>query len=326
MSTLSLIHPETSYERYLEEWLEVKKTEVAASTLDRYKNRIRVHVVDVIGDFAIEEIDKDVLDDFINVLNKKNSDKLHTLRDVYLIVHNSLERAKEEGIIPENPATEIDVPSISGYADMVILDDNQYASYIEAVSKHQQFIAIYLVAEEGLQPGEALALTWSDVDFDSKVIHVSKTLSRDGKHLISKKDEEEMTNASIRKIKVREKTITLLKQVKDAQDKMGQINPIGLVLPTKNGTPILAKNMTRTHKTYTDRLNLPRTNFMDLRNMFILRSIRGGVNPLELTEHLGLSDMRYLKAFADKLTKKQKQAINKVSKKRYKRNIFTENV
>lgn len=322
--SLTLIHPEMSYERFLGEWIKEKRKEVVKSTLARYENRIDIHIKDQIGDFAIEEIDKDVLQDFADELKKKIPNQSSTIKDVFIIVRSSLERAKEVGIIPENPAEEVSIPKEQKQSEMVIWNKNQIKAYLEALYKHPSYLAMYLVLKEGLQQGEALGLQWGNVKFNSKMAKIDKILSHDGKELLDK-TKEHSRSSKIRSMKFSNETIAELKNRLKAQEELKTDNPLDLVVMTSNGTPIAPKNLLRVHYRYCEQLGLPRTSFIELRHSYALASIKSGMNPIKLTERLSYNDMRYLKIYENHLTAKEKEKINELSRENYGRTIFVEN-
>ncbi|MCU7667229.1 tyrosine-type recombinase/integrase [Bacillus thuringiensis] len=322
--SLTLIHPEMSYERFLDEWIKEKRKEVVKSTLARYENRIEIHIKKQIGDFAIEEIDKDVLQDFVNEMEKKIPNQTSTIKDVFIIIRSSLERAREEGIIPENPAEEVSIPKEKKQSEMVLWDKKQIKTYLEALYKHAAYLAMYLVLKEGLQQGEALGLQWGNVNFDSKMANINKILSHDGKEIIDKTTDH-FRSSKIRKMKFSNETIDEMKKRLKAQEESETDNPQDLVIMTSKGTPVVPKNLLRVHYRYCEQLGLPRTSFVELRHSYAVASIKSGMNPIKLTERLGYTDMRFLKTYDDYFTAKEKEKINELSKKNYGRTIFVVN-
>ncbi|MDA1675096.1 MULTISPECIES: tyrosine-type recombinase/integrase [Bacillus cereus group] len=322
--SLALLHPEMSYERFLDEWIKEKRKEVVKSTLARYENRIDVHIKNQIGDFAIEEIDKDVLQDFVDEMEKKIPNQTSTIKDVFIVIRSSLERAKEVGIIPENPAEEVSVPKEKKQSEMVLWNKKQIKTYLDALYEHPSYLAMYLVLKEGLQQGEALGLQWENVSFHYKLAKIVKILSHDGKELMDK-TEDHKRSSKVRKMKFSSETMAELKKRLKAQEESKIDNPLDLVVMTSNGTPIAPKNLLRVHYRYCEQLGLPRTSFVELRHSYALASIKRGMNPLKLTEKLGFNDMRYLKTYENYLTAKEKEKINELSRSNYGRSIFVEN-
>ena len=88
------------------------------------------------------------------------------------------------------------------------LDSNRYRYYYEAT------LYKFLLAT-GCRINEALALSWSDIDLDNAVVHITKTLNRD-LEINSPK-----SKASYRDIDIDLATIYMLKQYKLRQTKEG---------------------------------------------------------------------------------------------------------
>lgn len=99
------------------------------------------------------------------------------------------------------------------------MDDKQlkkfltYLDNLEQTDKNIFSITLYkLLLDTGLRIGEALALNWSDIDYDSNIIHVNKTVDRAGKVQDSPKSE-----SGIRDISVSNRTMLMLKQWQNRQ-------------------------------------------------------------------------------------------------------------
>ncbi|WP_041638986.1 site-specific integrase [Anoxybacillus flavithermus] len=84
----------------------------------------------------------------------------------------------------------------------------KHAKYQHSI---QYYVLFTLLARTGLRIGEALALTWDDIDLENKTLTVNKTLvcpTNSTPYLSTPK-----SKASLRTIKLDEVTIRLLKNI-----------------------------------------------------------------------------------------------------------------
>lgn len=72
------------------------------------------------------------------------------------------------------------------------------------------YVFFRVLAFSGIRKGEALALTWSDIEFDKKSISINKTLTRGDKARLMIDDTK--TYTSRRTVSIDQKTLTILKK------------------------------------------------------------------------------------------------------------------
>ena len=68
----------------------------------------------------------------------------------------------------------------------------------------------------GVRVSEGLSLKWSDIDFNSKLLHVQSTLEYEGNGIYTRKDQTK-TAAGIRYIELDDETISVLKRWREIQ-------------------------------------------------------------------------------------------------------------
>ena len=118
---------------------------------------------------------------------------------------------------------------------IVLLDR---ADYYE----HYLFICLWLLFMTGMRFGEATAIQWEDIDFETRLLKINKTL-----HFKSQEDysfSEPKTKASKRNIALDETTLQFLKAWKKEQQKLVQT---GTVLSYRE-TPTQNHDIARTLK------------------------------------------------------------------------------
>jgi integrase len=94
-----------------------------------------------------------------------------TINKLVMIVGAALERARRRGLITDNPARHLDKLKERAYDDLDFYEPAEVWQLVYATSDQDAAIFV-LLAFSGLRRGEALALTWRDIDFDREVIRV----------------------------------------------------------------------------------------------------------------------------------------------------------
>lgn len=213
-------------------WLDDYLLTVKTNSQAMMRSYFKLYIIPALGDYKVEKITAPLLQSIVNNWAKKaNTASLNkgrrptgSCRD-YKLLLNTIKRILDYGfqlgVISSNPARMVIAPRLKTRAQKKIknLDDKQlkkfltYLDNLEQTDKNIFSITLYkLLLDTGLRIGEALALNWSDIDYDSNIIHVNKTVDRAGKVQDSPKSE-----SGIRDISVSNRTMLMLKQWQNRQ-------------------------------------------------------------------------------------------------------------
>ncbi|MGE4277206.1 MAG: tyrosine-type recombinase/integrase [Lawsonibacter sp.] len=100
------------------------------------------------------------------------------------------------GYIEVNPAASIKPPSGLKTTRHELPEDNCVKIVEQSVDMDFELFA-YLLLYTGMRRGEAMALKWEDIDFDAKVIHVSKSIYYDNNKPVVKAPKSEAGTGDI---------------------------------------------------------------------------------------------------------------------------------
>lgn len=168
-----------TFAQFSREWMERYRLTVKEST---YKARIPDvnALLSQFGKVPIQKIDLRTYQSAINELSKHYA--ISTLR----LIHNSAQMifkdARRYEIIAKDPTEFARLPKAPdsiGVKLPTYLDREQLEEFLEATKAsrpEQDYTMFLLLAYTGLRIGEAMALTWEDVDFSAGQITVNKTL------------------------------------------------------------------------------------------------------------------------------------------------------
>ena len=148
--------------------------------------------------------------------------------------------------------------------------------------EHYLFICFWLLFTTGLRIGEAAALQWDDIDFESGIISVTKTLYY--KSMTEYKFMEPKTSASVRTVVIDDDTIRELKEWKEVQKKV--LKDCNFVL-SYNGIPTSKHTLPRALEKLAGLAGVHRIKIHALRHSHVALLISMGVNPLIIKDRLG---------------------------------------
>ena len=110
-----------------------------------------------------------------DVLLKRLSKR--TVRHCHWQLHGALELAVRWDQIPVNMAARVDPPEADAFEGRALSRD-EVTSLLESIRTKPLAPLVMLALDTGAREGELLALRWSDVDFDSGVIHIGRSVRR----------------------------------------------------------------------------------------------------------------------------------------------------
>lgn len=230
--------------QYLNLWLLTKK--VRPATRKQYEVSIRIHLLPGLGHYRLTKLAPQHLREWM--ASKESSTSPSTLRLAVATLKSALSQAVADELIIRNPAKLVKAPAAVDY-EANFLTVEQARHFLACVKGHK-LEALYAVAlSVGLRRGEALALSWPDVDFEGGKLHVRHTLQRiDGKLLRT----EPKTKGSKRTIILPSGLIAALRAHRTRQleerlhagsEWIG--NQWDLVFVSERGTPLEPRNLNR---------------------------------------------------------------------------------
>ena len=238
-----------------------------------------------------------------------------TVRYVHVTLNKVLKQAVADGLIRRYAAASVKAPK-AVKKEIRPLDREQANVFLIAVIGERLEPLYVLAITAGLREGELLGLRWEDVDMNSGMLQVRRSLSeaRIGRIYEAPK------SGKGRNIRLTQRALGALRKHRKRQlvERMklaGLWQENGLVFPSRVGTPLGGRNLNRSFKRHLERAGLPRSfRFHDLRHTCATILLRQGVNPKYETGRSGFRIWRYrLTKISDQLDEEERGIENPVA-------------
>ena len=312
----------TVYQDLANLWWESYKNTVKPNTQGNVRKLLDNHVLPIFGVYKLDKLTTPLIQSIINKLADKANKGEKGAFLHYDMIHALNKRILQYGVtmqaIPSNPARDVILPRNTQKAKrqkvkhfdneelkkflvyLDNLDSNRYRYYYETT------LYKFLLAT-GCRINEALSLSWSDIDLDNAVVHISKTLNRD-LEINSPK-----SKASYRDIDIDLATIDMLKQYKLRQTKEAwKIGKRESVLFSNfiHEYPSSSK-LKRRLLTHFKRAGVPNIGFHGFRHTHASLLLNSGIPYKELQHRLGHSTLSMTMDIYSHLSKKNaKKAVS----------------
>jgi integrase len=292
-------------------WKADKKLYVKKSSYAAYLLLTENHLLPAFGQrHEIEEAD--VQDFVLQKLDSGLSQK--TIKDILIVLKMILKFGAKKKWINYTPF-DIQFPTVRENQGMEVLSRADQKKIMSYIQEHFTFrnLGVYICLSAGMRIGEVCALTWEDVDTDSGVINVRRTIQRiymieDNIRRTELILDSPKTKNSIREIPLSKDLLRILKPFKKI------VNPTFFVL-TNDAKPTEPRTYRSYYKNLMRDLKMPELKFHGLRHSFATRCIESNCDYKTVSVLLGHSNISTtLNLYVHPNMEQKKKAIEQMFK------------
>lgn len=147
------------------------------STKALYSTLARVHILpSALGPLGLGQVRPSDVQSFILALRESGKSE-STVRQIYTVLRAIFEAALVDGMVARNVVAAVKRPSVTR-RETRSLAPTEVVALLEQSDKTSYGLIIRLMAYTGLRRGEAVALRWEDVDFESMTVNVRGSINR----------------------------------------------------------------------------------------------------------------------------------------------------
>ena len=171
-----------TFKEVADEWWDNVYSTLAIQSVKTYKPALE-RSIKHFGDKMVAEITAQHIRAYLTAL-ARDGYAHKTLANTKIVLNQIFREAVLNGDIPFNPCRDVPIPNCKKSERRNAASPEDEKKVIESADVWLfPFIAIYT----GMRKGEILALQWQDIDFEKRIINVTKSVCHDGKSPVIKK-------------------------------------------------------------------------------------------------------------------------------------------
>ena len=292
----------TTYKELASLWWESYKHTVKPNTQLNVRRLLDNHILPLFGSYKLDKLTTPLIQNVVNKLADKTNKGEEGAFLYYDSIHALNKRILQYGVtmqaIPSNPARDVVLPRNTQKAkrQKVKHFDNEelkkFLAYLDNLDLnkfrycYENTLYKFLIAT-GCRINEALALSWSDIDLDNAVVHITKTLN------YKQETNSPKSKASYRDLDIDQATVTMLKvyKVRQIQEawKIGKAESV-VFSDFIHEYPNNRTLQTRL-RTHFKRANVTNIGFLGFRHTHASLLLNSGIPYKELQHRLGHSQI-----------------------------------
>lgn len=277
---------------WMQQWLELYVTEIAATTRASYKEKIRNYIQPHLGHIPLKALNNLTIQKWVNHMSNELGLSPKTIRNTFNILKPALDKAVVLKMIPGNPCTGTKLPKAVKH-QTEIYDQSEIEKMLDKARGTDMYLPLLLEASLGLRRGELLALRWDDVDLINGIIHIRhNTVVADG--VIETKAPK--SAAGIRDLTIGQNLLEVLQAarqqyMRDLHNQGSSFTDSNLVIRQPNGKPYRPESMTQKWERFVKANGLKPIRFHDLRHSCTTALLQAGVDPKTVQTRMGHADI-----------------------------------
>lgn len=298
------------------QWLDIWHKEylggVKPHTVSQYGTQIKVHIKPSLGAVRLQALTAPMIQSMYNAKFKEISAK--SIRNLHGVLHKAFSQAVKLGYIRFNPSDACELPRVVDKQIKPIEGEN-IGKFLNAI-KGYRYETLYLVTLfTGIRQGEALGLTWDNIDFANGTININQQLQKEridgggGKYRFVP-----IKNDKSRMITPAAYVVDALRMHRNKQREAQLMaggawgNQLNLVFTDELGHHLYTQTVLKNFKKIVGSIGIPDTRFHDLRHTYATLSLQNGDDIKTVSEALGHATVAFTLDVYGHVTQQMKKA------------------
>ena len=287
----------------LEEWYQTwlfdyRIKDLKPKSFEKYEGIYRNYIKGTeLGRVKLKDLRTTHIQKYYNNLQKTKP--VSTIKGLNTRLKPCLGEAEKQGYIQKNYCKMVTLPKDNTTKVISILTKEEQDIFIQSIQNHKLNVLFLVALGTGLRLGELLGLKWNDIEFDTGILTVNRTLSKiknrdTGKYEVI--EQTPKTKNSNRSIPIPQNILYKLKEYKKEQNKQRLL--VGEAYINNNyiftddiGNVIDDKRPGRNLKTILTKLDIEPIKFHALRHTYATRLFEANIPPKTVQALMGHSDI-----------------------------------
>lgn len=174
-TNLSPVKQKLLVKTFIHTWLEEDhKHNIAHSTFNRYKALARWHINPSIGEIELRKLTSSHILSMLKIM-RETGQSARSQQQARALLSVALQEAERRDLISINPVIRVRNPQIKRI-EIDPLKINQVRRLLSTFSGTYLEARLHIALICGLRQGEALGLTWEDVDFENQTLNIHRQI------------------------------------------------------------------------------------------------------------------------------------------------------
>ncbi|MGG1574859.1 tyrosine-type recombinase/integrase [Fictibacillus sp. NRS-1165] len=316
----------TPFDKLAYEWLDAyTRTGVKRSTIRIREKEIKI-LLRYIAKVNISKISSKMYQKILNDLTDKEYART-TISGVHTTAGMIFKYAIKEKLLKDSPTIGAVVPQKrltiedieKNNIEEKYLERNELTEFLMTVREHGLTLDLeifYVLAFSGMRSGELCALKWSDINFDTREVRISKTLYNEDNNMRKYELTPPKTKGSIRTFNMDIEIIHMLKDYKKHQGKLKMAHrhehkdyhDENFIFCRENGYPFIQKNILIRMERLLEKTSIKKHATPHIfRHTHISMLTEAGVDIATIMKRVGHDDMKTTMKIYTHVTEKMKE-------------------
>lgn len=300
------------------------KTGISRKTAERYRELVENQIAPQIGDKLLQKMKPADIEGWHTKLRTsgrkdgKGGVSTRTIKHAHRVLSQALDDAVKNDLVSKNVARIEGAPQVDD-EEVEVVAEEQIGELIDKLRGRTMYARAIVALFTGMRRGEVLALRWSNIDLDGKVIRVREALEETKEHGVQVKAPK--TKAGKRDVSLPVIVVDALRDHRRQQLELrvalgaGKLPADALVFPAPlKGGYQSPRAFSKEWADVAESIGMPEVTFQALRHTHASQLIDAGVDIVTISKRLGHASPNItLKVYAHLFRKDDSKAANAIN-------------